>query len=319
MTFTFLGPLLLTLGLSAASPTLPAVEAEDGIEAIIRLFDHYDLVALGERHGSKTDADFRNRLVRHPGFAEKVDVVVVEFANAFHQPILDRYVVDGEDLPEDELARVWRDAAGAEVWESPIYRQFFDALRQTNRKLPPEKRVRVIAGDPAVDWQNATTAEDIAAYSRRGQIAVETILNEAVKKEKKALLVWGRGHFARGNHFDPGWGGITSGLSVGHEDELFVVLTISGDEPKIVQFADSQGLDEEPLFINLRQSPIGEMTAYQIFDWGLRGPISKMGDGLLFLGTQPDTIVHPDPPLREIPGYQEELSRRAKIRSQRRN
>ncbi|HSR68325.1 MAG TPA: hypothetical protein VLU25_10315 [Acidobacteriota bacterium] len=274
-------------------------------------------MALGERHGSKTDADFRNRLVRHPGFAAKADLIVVEFANAFHQPILDRYVVEGEDLPEDELARVWRDAAGAEVWESPIYRQFFDAVREANQKLAPESRLRVIAGDPAVDWENATTPEDIAAYSRRGQIAVETILNEAVKKGKKALLVWGRGHFARGNHFDAGWGGITSGLSVGYEDELFVVLTISGDEPKIVHFADSHGLNKEPLFVNLQQSPVGEMTAHEIFDWGLRGPISKMGDGLLFLGTQPDTIVHPDPPLREIPGYQEELRRRAEIRSRR--
>ena len=39
-------------------------------------------------------------------FAHVVNDVVIEFANAIHQSILDRFI-EGEDIPSDQLDKVW--------------------------------------------------------------------------------------------------------------------------------------------------------------------------------------------------------------------
>src|SRR5262245_46149959 len=66
----------------SANPQLPipgprSVPAEaagiDGIvEALIAAYDQFDVVALGEMHGRRSDSDLRIALVRHPDFAKKV-------------------------------------------------------------------------------------------------------------------------------------------------------------------------------------------------------------------------------------------------------
>jgi len=47
-----------------------------GIDAIARaliaVFDHVDIVALGEAHFRRVDSDLRIALIRHPDFEKKV-------------------------------------------------------------------------------------------------------------------------------------------------------------------------------------------------------------------------------------------------------
>jgi hypothetical protein len=83
-------------------------------------------------------------------FPSVVDAVVVEFGNGAHQALLDRFILEGATMSRDELAVVWRDTH-AEVWESPVYEEFLRAMRDVNQKLPRRDRVRVIAGDTAID------------------------------------------------------------------------------------------------------------------------------------------------------------------------
>jgi hypothetical protein len=40
----------------------------DAIEGIVRAFDQFPLVALGEPHGLQESADFIAQLIRHPDF-----------------------------------------------------------------------------------------------------------------------------------------------------------------------------------------------------------------------------------------------------------
>lgn len=84
------------------------------VQTLISAFDHTDVLALGETHQRKLDSDLRIRLVRHPEFASKVHLIVVEFGNTASQPILDRYM-RGEDVPLAALQQVWRNTAGGRV------------------------------------------------------------------------------------------------------------------------------------------------------------------------------------------------------------
>jgi uncharacterized iron-regulated protein len=143
-----------TVGLDAIADTL------------LDVFDKVDVVALGEAHRRKQDSDLRIALVRHPDFPKKVRNIIVEFANSRYQPILDRYI-GGENVPLAQLQPVWQDTTQVGVWDSPLYAHFFAVVREVNLKLPDVQRLRVLAGDPAIDWTNIRDRQ--ASRTRHGR------------------------------------------------------------------------------------------------------------------------------------------------------
>src|SRR5215211_7596411 len=64
----------------------------DAHEGLLALFHAAPVVALGKAHW----LDQQHRLIREllldERFTETVDAVVVEFGNALHQPLIDRYL-----------------------------------------------------------------------------------------------------------------------------------------------------------------------------------------------------------------------------------
>src|SRR5215469_5675189 len=96
---------------TAARPSFRLPDEGAGIDGIVQtlisVFDQADIVALGEAHGRKMDSDLRIALVRHPDFAKKVRLIVVEFGSTSEQSTLDRYI-RGEDVPRAELEQVWK-------------------------------------------------------------------------------------------------------------------------------------------------------------------------------------------------------------------
>jgi hypothetical protein len=117
---------------------------------LISAFDQADIVALGDWHGRiSLDSDLRIALVRHPDFAKKVRSIVVEFASTSEQSTLDRYI-RGENVSRAQLEQVWKTTTQAPngIWDSPIYPDFFAAVRDVNSKLPANARIRVFGGDP---------------------------------------------------------------------------------------------------------------------------------------------------------------------------
>lgn len=82
---------------------------------------------------------------------------MVEFGSARNQEIIDRFV-GGEEIPYDSLRRVWQDATmphGANDY--PINEEFFRAVRTLNATLPRERRLRVLLGEPPIDWDAIRT------------------------------------------------------------------------------------------------------------------------------------------------------------------
>jgi hypothetical protein len=175
----------------AAPPKVRLPDESAGIDGIVRTlisaFDQADIVALGEAHQRKVDSDLRIALVRHPDFAKKVRFIVVEFGSTTAQSTLDRYI-RGENLSRAQLAQVWKTTTQAAngIWDSPIYADFFAAVRGVNSKLPADAQVRVFGGDPG------------PGDNRSREIAAVSVLKEQVlQKHGKALVIYGAAHFYR--------------------------------------------------------------------------------------------------------------------------
>ena len=66
----------------------------------------------------------------------------------------------GADVPDDELASVWRESTQGAVWEQGVYRRFFELVRAVNATLPEDERLRVLAGDPPVDRATITATTE---------------------------------------------------------------------------------------------------------------------------------------------------------------
>jgi hypothetical protein len=130
----------------------PAVPL-DPVDAILEAFRSHQIVALDEGdHGNEQGHAFRLSLVRHPHFATTVNDIVVEFGNALYQDVIDRFIY-GEDVAIESLRRVWQNTTQPHfAVDLPIYEEFFRAVRAVNMSVPAERRVRVLLGDPPIDW-----------------------------------------------------------------------------------------------------------------------------------------------------------------------
>ncbi len=179
---------------------------EPAVPAILAAFDKYEVVAMPEAHGMKDMDDFILTLIRNPAFSEKVNDIVVECGNSLYQPILDRYIA-GEDVPFTEVQKVWRNTTQPMCSMSGFFEQFFPLVRAINQKLPPGRRLRVLGGDPPIDWSQIKTAPDIAKFEDRDASIASVMENEVLSKHRKALMLFGTFHLLHG-------GGVGSGNAV---------------------------------------------------------------------------------------------------------
>jgi len=166
--------------------------------AILAAFDHYDLVGgMSASHGNKDTDDFLLALIRNPALPAKVNDIAVECGNARYQPILDRYIA-GEDVPLADVRRVWRDTSQPNCGFSAFYEQLFPLVRRINATLPRDRRLRVLACDPPIDWSTVHRREDLAPFEGRDRSIAEVIEREVLAKGRKALLLFGVNHVRHG-------------------------------------------------------------------------------------------------------------------------
>jgi hypothetical protein len=274
------------------------------VRTLIATFDHFDIVALGEVHERRLDSDLRIALVRHPDFAKKVRSIVVEFASTTQQSTLDRYI-RGENISPAQLAQVWKTTTQAAngVWDSPIYADFFAAVRDVNAKLPADARIRVFGGDPGPgDARSRETA------------AVSVLKEQVLQKHGKALVIYGAAHFWRAMDKDyqsmmgPD-SGIVRMLDIDYPGRTFAVIPLGGPRDLPPQFPkgpdpDYQKFDRalksllRPVLVSLQQSPFRDYTAEEFLGrtvFNCRDPAncrSIFKGSTLTLGQMADAAVY---------------------------
>jgi hypothetical protein len=170
----------------------------DPISGILDAFRLHQIVALGEGiHGNNQAHAVRLAVIRDPRFATVANDIVVEFGSARYQALMDRFVRGG-DVPYAELRKAWQDTTTQHPgWDLPIYEEFFRAVREVNASLPGDRQLRVLLGDPPIDWSAVRTREDVGLWlARRGHV-VDVIKQEVLSKNRRALVLYGDGHFRR--------------------------------------------------------------------------------------------------------------------------
>src|SRR5258706_11194135 len=185
-------------------PARPALEPEPAVTGLLELFATRPLVALGEVHMLQDEADFISALLHHPAFPATVQVIVVEFGNARYQAVVDRFIA-GEPIAARDLRPVWRDFFG---WgfDAPIYEQFFRTVRAINRTLPPAQRLRVLLGDPPMDWSEIPPGADVTSLmQQRDAHYAHVVETQVLAPGHHGLMIAGLSHFVRvwPNQFQP--------------------------------------------------------------------------------------------------------------------
>ena len=277
------------------------------VDHILAAWKSADVVCLGEDHGRYFDNELRLALVRHPAFPATVRAVVVEMANPVHQDLLDRFILDGAPMSRDELAPIWRDATNPEVWESPIYEELLRAIRDVNKGLTREQRVRVIGGDSKVDWAVIKHPEDLVPLMNRGGNIRETIATQVLEPRLKALAIYGAGHCSKVGTGFPGELGPRYG-----KERLWGIspfVRAPGAAKGRVLF----GLGDEPAYVLIPGSRWAATSVEDMLTPALRRfTFGQLYDAIVYHGNVPDSVVAPDmATFRTAMGS--ELDRRAKL------
>jgi len=196
---------LAVLGAGAgAHERVPAQTAPlDAKTAILEAFRTHRVVALSEGHQEERGHEFRLSLIRDARFPNAANDILVEFGNSLYQDVIDRFI-DGRPVAYDDLKRVWQDTTQAHgIWDVPIYEDFFRSVRAVNATLPAARRLRVLLGDPPVDWKAVRTREDLRRLPDRSSHPADVLIREALARGRRALVIYGAGHLWRQNLAGP--------------------------------------------------------------------------------------------------------------------
>ena len=308
----------LTVNTVGEAQTEPALTA--ATPAILQAFRSHDIVMLGEAHGNKQEYEWLRALIATPEFADQVDDIVMEFGNSLYQKTVDRYV-SGEDVPLEEVQGAWRDTVASVGPPSPVYESLYRAVRETNLKRKGRHQVRVLCGDPNIDWKQVKDAKDILPYLKtRDQSYARVVETEVIAKHHRGLLIMGTFHFLR--HFEM--------MPARKRFDIEQELRGAGANPYLIVFGtntvgQSNELDHRfeswpiPSIVPLVDNWVAELPAIPIVTQGhgLALPGLKLkdaADALLYLGPPASLeTVQMSPSELHGTSYGNEIERRQKL------
>ena len=313
-------------GQPAPAPPVP-VPALEGVIAAMRA---NQLVAISDPHGSATSQGFIRQLIADPRFADVVDDIVVEIGNARYQSLADDYV-NGKTNDESALAEAWMNTTVANQIAADV--EWFRLVRQINRTRSAEKRLRILLGDPPIDWTKVQTREDHFKWlAQRDSFPAALVQTEVIAKQRRALIVYGHLHFQRrqmsSNFFMDDWRAqtIVSLIERAGPTRVFTVWTLADEltgafpdarswsRPAfaVVRGTTLGALDIARLFPNRprMQFADGAMKPLQPGDWAPL-PIEQQLDAVIYFGTNADDQrIQPSNAPCSRPGFLEERLRR---------
>ncbi len=276
------------------------------VEALLAMWNEADLVCLGEHHGDLDDHALRLALVRHPDFPSTVRVVVVEFVNPVHQELLDRWVVEGGDLPRSRLRPLWRDAGASVIWDLPIYEEFLRTLREVNLERAAGQRVRIVGGAAPIPWNRVESAEDLVPWLDRDPRILDTVRREVLDPARKGLAIFGTGHCERSGM------GFPAQLSPEELRRTRSVFGFFGAGGRAAASA-ALGAGPGPEWIPVRGTSLATKLAGEMLFEGHDGTaLGKLADALIFLPPGPANRAAEDAAAAD-PSFEKEVKRRWRL------
>lgn len=296
--------------------------AQPAIPAILAAFDRYEIVGIGEAHGLKDLDDLILSLIRTPAFSQKVNAIAVECGNSLYQPILDRYIA-GEDVPFTEVRKVWRNTTQPMCSTSGFFEQLFPLVRAINLRLPSASRLRVLAGDPPIDWDQVKTYEDFLKFADRNGSIASVMKTQVLSKHRKALMLFGIAHLMHG---------VSSSAVTIYEKEYpnvtFVISYLGEDTNLPDSTFDSFGSWPIPSLALAKGTWLGALDLGHVFpspirfdddcnvhsDFPQERPMAEFVNAFLYLGSQDLKLQEPMPADIALDrDYMAEVLRRSKL------
>ncbi|HZQ17617.1 MAG TPA: hypothetical protein VFA90_02765 [Terriglobales bacterium] len=275
--------------------------------AILAAFDRYEIVAMPEAHGDKDLDDFIFSLIRNPEFPEKVNDIAVECGNSLYQSILDRYIA-GENVPFAKVQKVWRNTTQPMCGISGFFEQLFPLVRAINLTLSPTKRLRVLAADPAIDWDHVKTIDDYLRFKDRDVSIASIMEKEVLAKHRKALMLFGVVHLMHGVAVPPPGNAVTI-YEKDHPHVTFVINNLADDlnvpASAVSRFANWP----VPSLAAARDTWLGGMQLAKVFpvpfslnqecqpvyNFPQERPMADLVDAFLYLGPSGLRLAEPIP------------------------
>jgi hypothetical protein len=194
----------LTASCTGAADTGRGTPAGRGFaDAVLEAFQTHRLVGLGEEHGLQNHHDALAMLLSDPRLPGVADDIVVEFGNALYQATMNRFI-GGQPVSDADLRPAWRNTTQSPygTWDQPVYEQFYRTVRAVNWTRPAGRRMRVLLGDPPIDWTKITNASEFFVFlHQRDAHAASVVEKEVLGKGHRALLCYGGQHL---HHWPPG-------------------------------------------------------------------------------------------------------------------
>jgi hypothetical protein len=306
-----------------------ALRPTDAVGAILAALTRWPLVAVTERHLLQEWHDTMNVVLWHPDLFRGLTDIVVEFGVASYQPMVDRFVVEGAPLAKPELVQVWRQVGDPE-WNAPVYEQLFRTVRAINRRRPASQRIRILLG------QQPITMSDVLRRPQDGALRqaflrpmddhfAALVKREVLDRNRRALLIAGKGHLLRGIRQDPPGTGPNAGsqlaaLGAGKLHVIDNLILPPGTPPD----ASARRVHNElsrpttPVVASLAGTWLGATSRLlgngwinELADRASSPAAARYGhqaDAVLYLGPgETLTISNPDPTLYETGRYAHDL------------
>ena len=303
-------------------------QVRDATDVIAEALRTHRLVLISEHHWSVPVHEQLRRIIADSKVASLIDDIVVEFGNPLYQRVIDRYIA-GESVPMDSVRLAWRNTTQLLAWDSPLYERFYESVRALNADRAPDRRIRLLAGDPPIDWTRTTRAQDIPrTYGFRDIETIGIIEREVLAKGRRALVVIGEEHVVRTTDPAPGAPpkplerqSLGEALHHKHPGTAFLVGTVAGDASRLGRA--------------IRQWPNGAMARISGTSLGLAaatirgtdttsyGPLvpaapgehrlQDLFDAVLYAGPSVQTLEPPGALYRGEPDYAREIRRRIQI------
>jgi len=316
--------LVAALGAQATAPV-----PQPAIDGVINALRVHQLVAISDPHGNAGMQDFLRRLFADPRFPDVVNDLVLEVGNARYQALVDEYV-NGGAVDEYALAEAWLNTTVANQISADV--EWFRLVRLINAKRPADRRLRLLLGDPPIDWSKVQTRADHFTWlAQRDSYPAALVQTEILGKGRKGLIIYGHLHFQRRNvqsNFEMGdWRAetIVSLLERSGPTRVFAIWRL--EEPLIAAFPEASGWPVPALAsvtgTSLGAIDIGRLTATPSRFRVVNGkpeplpkdqyatlPVAQQLDAVLYLGPASREPITPSAEPCKRPGFLEERLRR---------
>ena len=281
-------------GAASGEPRAGAARGgSDALDAVIARLKDGRTVAMGEARGLHQQHELLRKLIGSGRIPGRRPVVVVGFGNSRHQRVADRYVA-GRRVPSSALARIWQDTSQLLAYDGPEYEAFFKAVREANRKLPAQRRIRVLLGEPPLDWKKAGARDVAAVVARRAAFLAGLAMR--TDRRRSVLIVADRKLVARVP------GSATDRLP---REQVWVLQPYLGAQPLDAKAGSA---------LEIARSGLSRVASGRnLAPRHPRRPLGETADALLYLGARETLTTLVPLPTRFRDAYVREIRRRHRL------